>query len=275
MTDMEGVAGVANSQDWALRDGRYYERGRRLLTEEVNAAVSGFAVGGFGELVVCDAHGPGGIDIETLDPRVRLSRGWPREEGGNWPFGIDETYDALAFVGQHAKAGTPFSHLTHTGSMEVVDVSINGLSVGEYGMVVLVAGERGVPVIFASGEKALCEEATALTPGVVTAAVLEGTIGGTGDTLTPEEYRRFHAGAIHLHPAAACELITQRAEYAARTFCSDRDHFRPLEMSPPYHVVCRLRHSGDRRAQALEFHDERRISSAFNSMSKGVEKALA
>ena len=38
MTDMEGVAGILNFQDWAFNDGRYYDKGKRLLTEEVNAA---------------------------------------------------------------------------------------------------------------------------------------------------------------------------------------------------------------------------------------------
>jgi len=36
MTDMEGVAGILNHDDWVLPTGRFYDQGRRLLAEEVN-----------------------------------------------------------------------------------------------------------------------------------------------------------------------------------------------------------------------------------------------
>lgn len=39
MTDMEGVAGILNHDDWVQPSGRFYEKGIRLLTGEVNAAV--------------------------------------------------------------------------------------------------------------------------------------------------------------------------------------------------------------------------------------------
>lgn len=43
MTDLEGVAGVINGSDWLCPTGRYYEVARRLLTQEVNAAIRAFA----------------------------------------------------------------------------------------------------------------------------------------------------------------------------------------------------------------------------------------
>ncbi len=42
MTDMEGVCGVLNHDDWVMRDGRYYAEGRKLLTLEINSAIEGF-----------------------------------------------------------------------------------------------------------------------------------------------------------------------------------------------------------------------------------------
>ena len=47
MTDLEGVAGVISGKDYLYPTGRYYETARRLLTEEVNAAIAGFAAAGF------------------------------------------------------------------------------------------------------------------------------------------------------------------------------------------------------------------------------------
>ncbi len=72
MTDMEGVAGMLNFEDWCVPDGRYYDKGKRLLTLEVNAAIEGFFHGGATEIVVVDGHGNGGIDPELLDERAQL-----------------------------------------------------------------------------------------------------------------------------------------------------------------------------------------------------------
>lgn len=238
MTDLEGVAGVMNGTDWLYPAGRYYENARRLLTLEVNAAIESFVAGGFDDILVCDGHGAGAINLELLDPRARLIRGWPKDV---YPFGLDRSFDAQAHVGQHAKAGTPFSHLTHTGWWSVRDQKINGVSVGEYGEGALCGGELGVPLIFASGEKAFCAEVAALTPWVHTVTVLEGTIGGTGDELSGEEYEHFHEGAIHLQPTRACELIRAKAKEAAEAFRTDRARFKPLKLDPPYRLERVLR----------------------------------
>ena len=36
MTDMEGVAGVLDHDDWVLPEGRFYDKGMRLFTREVD-----------------------------------------------------------------------------------------------------------------------------------------------------------------------------------------------------------------------------------------------
>lgn len=162
MTDMEGVAGVLNFEDRVFPTGRFFRDGQRLLTTEVNAAVDGFFAGGADEVLVVDGHGCGGILPDLLDERAFLMRGPPQPV---WPWGLDRSFAGLAFVGQHAKAGTPFSHMTHTQNFEYADLAINGISIGEYGQLALCAMELGVPTILACGEKALTDEAASLTPG--------------------------------------------------------------------------------------------------------------
>jgi hypothetical protein len=54
--------------------------------------------------------------------------------------GIDSTFDAVVFIGYHAKAGTPGAILEHTSTGNVVDFSINGVSLPE--MVLKVQQER-------------------------------------------------------------------------------------------------------------------------------------
>ena len=62
MTDMEGVAGVLDFENWCKPESRYYELGKELLTLEVNAAIEGFSRGGATEFLVADGHGYGGIN---------------------------------------------------------------------------------------------------------------------------------------------------------------------------------------------------------------------
>ena len=68
--------------------------------------------------------------------------------------GIDSTFDAVVFIGYHAKAGTPNAILEHTSTGNVVDFSINGVSLPEGGYNALVAGMYGVPVVFVAGDRA-------------------------------------------------------------------------------------------------------------------------
>ncbi len=235
MTDLEGVAGVLNFVEWCHPGARYYDVAKELLTHEVNAAIDGFLAGGATEIVVADGHGCGAIDPLLLDPRVELMRGWPTD----WPLLLDASYDAVAFVGQHAKAGTEFAHLAHTQDWIYLDLAINGVSVGEFGQFSLCAGELGVPVIFVSGDRALAAEAQQLVPGIEAVAVKRGTTPGRGDELEAEAYSRRNTSAIHLHPQRARALIREGAERAVRRAASER--FGLLKLTPPYEQVVRFR----------------------------------
>ncbi|MGH3092670.1 MAG: M55 family metallopeptidase, partial [Gaiellaceae bacterium] len=58
ISDMEGVAGITKAEQC---DGGepLYEEGRKLYTEEVNAAVRGAKAAGADEILVMDCHGAG------------------------------------------------------------------------------------------------------------------------------------------------------------------------------------------------------------------------
>jgi D-amino peptidase len=242
MTDMEGTAGVLDFEQWCVSGGRYYETGKRLLTEEVNAAIDGFYEGGATDITVVDGHGYGGIDPEILDDRVWLSRGLGEDK---LVWGLDPTFAGLAFVGQHAKAGTPYSHITHTGWFNRIDVQINGLSIGEYGQLALAAMELGVPTILATGEQALADEATALTPGVVTVAVKRGLLPDGLDQLDTDAYRQAKLSAIHRSPRRSRALIRAGALQAIEKLKADPTSFQYPMLQPPYVGTCRFRKMGD------------------------------
>lgn len=217
MTDMEGVAGVLDHDNWCQPPngnyaGRYYDLGRELLTKEVNAAIDGFWRGGADDIVVVDGHGAGGIVPTLLDSRAKLLHGWSM----HGPFGLDETFDGVAWVGQHAKAGTVRAHIAHTGWFDRLDYSINGTSIGEFGQTALAAGELGVPVIFGSGDEAFCREAVVLAPHITTVAVKQGLTPDDGADLDTRAYMRHNLAAIHLHPEVARRAIADRAQASMR-----------------------------------------------------------
>jgi D-amino peptidase len=239
MTDLEGVAGVLDFENWCIPEGRYYETAKEFLTLEANAVIEGFLKGGAKEVVVADGHGPGSINVKLLDSRAKLMRGW----SAGFPFLLDKSYDAVAWVGQHAKAGTEFAHLAHTQYFDYLDLSVNGLSIGEFGQLALCAGELGIPAIFGSGDEAFTKEAKALLPGIETVSVKTGTTPGRGDDLTTQAYLKQNSAAIHLPPAKARELINEGAYQAVRQIKKNPSD-KIIALKPPFERIAIFRADG-------------------------------
>ena len=261
MTDMEGAAGLLNFSDWCEPTGRYYAKGMRLLTEEVNAAIEGFFEDGAREIIVVDGHGCGGIDPELIDERALLMRGHYESV---WPWGLDNTFDALAFVGQHAKAGTDYSHITHTQGFQYIHLAINGLSIGEYGQLALCAMELKVPTILACGEQALADEAEALTPGVVAVAVKRGLLPDGLNSLDTESYAEAKLSAIHCAPKRARALICEGARKAIGILKDQPSTFTCPDLKPPYVRTAAFRKSGDTPAHETRTEHPNSIIALMN-----------
>ena len=260
MTDMEGSAGIIDSANWCLANGTYYQEGKKLVTEEVNAAARAFFDNGFTEILVLDAHGFGGVNLIDLDSRVHYQRGFV----GPYPMGLTEKFDAIAWVGQHAKAGTPYAHLCHTSSMNVLDQRINGVSMGEFGMLVYMAATMDIRPIYGSGDKAFCEEATALCPQVVTTCVKEGLMPGSGEECLAEEYRLRNTVAVHIHPLEARKKIYEDAAAAARAFCADPERFRVEPLKGPFTVEMDYRTDHRKVADKRKYVHETDLIAALN-----------
>jgi D-amino peptidase len=259
MTDMEGVCGVVNHDDWVMPSGRYYADGQRLLAGEVNAAAEGFLEAGATEISVVDGHGAGGIVPEQLHRRTCYIR------AAGYPFAIDDSYHAAAWVGQHAKAGTPYAHIAHTGWFNVLDTEINGISIGEFGEVVLCAEEVGVPSFFGAGDDAFSREAAALLPGIETVATKWGLTAGSGDECSYEDYMKRNLSARHLHPERARELIREGAYRALTRFREQPDSFPRLKLDPPCRMVNRVRHNANGPAQTVVKEHPSSVTAMLNS----------
>jgi len=148
--DIEGISGVTGAEQTSAA-GAEYARGRRLMTEDVNAVIRGALEGGASDILVNDSHGSmRNILPEELSRPARLISHSFKPDG--MMQGLDESFDAVILVGYHAKADSPVGLFAHTGSGVVRDVQINGRSVGEGGMNTLFAAWYGVPVVMVTGD---------------------------------------------------------------------------------------------------------------------------
>ena len=203
-TDMEGITGVT-TWDQVTPGHAEYARFRKLMTEDVNAAVRGAFDAGADEVIVADGHWNGSnILIEDLDPRAKLNTGSPS------PFsmmqGIDENIAGVMFVGYHARNGSPNAILDHTwSSRTVANVWLNDVLTGEYGLNAAVAGHFGVPVIMVSGDQTACAQVTELLGNVETAIVKRASSRFAAECLAPEVTREM----ICLSADRAVERLAQ------------------------------------------------------------------
>lgn len=162
--DMEGISGISAS-DQLSAAGAEYGRSRKMMADDVNAAIRGARAGGATTIVVNDSHGTmRNLRLEELEQGVHLISHSFKRSG--MMEGLDESFDAVIFVGYHAKADSPRGLFAHTGSGVVKDVQVNGRSAGEGGLNTLMAQWYGVPVVMISGDDVAVEQQKEWTPTV-------------------------------------------------------------------------------------------------------------
>lgn len=227
--DMEGVTGTVSAEQLGP-SGFEYETFRRIMTEEVLAAIEGARAAGAGEIVVSDSHGNGqNLLLEMFPDDISIIRSWPR------PLmmmeGIDETFDGVIFIGYHAATTNMRGVRAHTmSSANLTDIRINGRSYPEAGINAAIAGHFGVPVIMLSGDDAIAAEAKAMLGGIETVVVKEAI--------------SFHA-AKTLTPAAAQARIREAARRAVSTI----GDFKPYR--PEYPITVEIRFKNYRPGELL------------------------
>ena len=230
--DMEGISGIVDGSQTG-RDKAEYTTGRALMVADVNAAIDGILDADPGaEVVVSDAHGGmRNIEPEALNKTAVLVRGTPKPL--TQMAGIDDSYDALLFVGYHSRKGTQHGILSHTISGGTIEsVTVNGVEVGETGINSRIAGHFGVPLVFLAGDQATAREAKEVSPAVEVAVVKEA-IGRTS--------------AKCLHPEVARELIREKVAKALKGGVK----VKPIAVEPPVELV--VRYVNARLADAVEF----------------------
>ena len=238
ISDMEGVAGITK---WAQVTGgeTLYEEGRKLYTEEINAAARGAFAAGATEVVVMDCHGAGGdwsfnsLIPGDLDPRLEFV---VQQQWTEYTEALEQGCDGALFVGMHAMAGTAGGGMNHTVSGTAWrNLWFNDVAVGETGINAALCGTWGCPVLLVTGDEAVCGEGRQLLGDGLTTVAVKRSLG--------------RLSARHLTPVRARELI----EAGARKALSDLSAVKPWDVGSPCEIRIEFKHT--KAADDLRFRE--------------------
>jgi D-amino peptidase len=221
-SDMEGTAGVVD-WDHVVAGGHFYDYYCSLLTNEVNAAITGAQRAGASEFLVNDSHSKmANLRPSDLAGSARYLSG--RVKPMYMMQGLDETFDAVFFISYHGSMTTS-STLSHTYfPTAFARVTLNGVVAGEAGINSLVAKAYRVPIVLITGDATTAQEIAPFAPKALAAVVKESV-------------SRFAANS--LHPDAACALIEERAYEAL----ANLDSATQVELTAPITMAIELRTS--------------------------------
>ncbi|MEZ5777151.1 MAG: M55 family metallopeptidase [Paracoccaceae bacterium] len=213
--DIEGIAGISH-WDEALKSGPDHAEFRTLMTNEAIAACEAAIAAGASDIYLRDAHETArNLEIGRIPSGVRLIRGW-----SGHPYKmiqeLDDSFDALVMVGWHGPAADGGNPLSHTMTGTYANITLNGVPLSEFGIHALLAATHRVPVVFLSGDAAVCAEARQTNPAITTVETKYG----------------HGASIISLTPADSCERIRQDVARALKT--------DPAEQVLPRHDRYRL-----------------------------------
>lgn len=217
--DIEGVAGVVNPQQGQPGNAEY-ERARRLMTQEANAAIDGAFAGGATAVLVNDSHGDmRNLLPDELDPRAGLILGKPKPL--NMFEGLTADHAGAICLGYHARARAPgiLSHTTN--GFAFGRIRLNGMELGEAGLYGAHAGSLGVPVILLTGDDRLAAETAPLFPDAVHATVKQAISQRAARNLSPQHAR---------------DLIREKAKEAVE----QAKFMRPFVVEGPYRLEIEL-----------------------------------
>jgi D-amino peptidase len=236
ISDMEGIGGIVKT-DQTNAGKPMFDEGRRLYTEEINAAVRGARTAGATEIVVMDCHGAGdGFTFNSLvaEDLDRACEFVVQEEWTGYTAFLESGCDAALFVGMHAMAGTADGVLNHTVSgVDWQNLWFNGKRVGETGINAALCGTWGCPVLLVTGDRAVCREAIALLGGGLTTVAVKEGLGTFSSRM--------------LAPKRARELV----EDGARRALADLSTVQPYDPGKPCEV--KVEYKGTTPPQKLRF----------------------
>lgn len=253
--DMEGIAGVVNGAQ--LAPGEFeYEKFRRLMTAEANAAIEGAFAAGATQVTVSDSHGNGlSLLPDELNPKARLIRSWPRPL--EMMDGIDRGFDAAILIGYHASIGTAGAVRAHTmSSKRFYDMRLNGKHASEAMLSAAMAGHYGVPVVLVSGDDKTVDEIHKTIDSKITGVVVKRAIGyHSADSISPREARA---------------LITEQTKAALLR----RSELKPFTLAKPVKLEIAFKNMLNAEILSLLPIVERTDGSTIRFIAKDIIEAM-
>jgi D-amino peptidase len=209
--DMEGTAAVCSWTQVDPANTTEYPYYRRLMSQEVRAAIDGARDAGVTDVLVNDSHASmRNVLWDELPDDVRMIY------GNRKPFsmseGIDGSFGAAFFTGYHGAIGTQDATLDHTYTGDTLrETRVNGRACSEALLNAGVLGLAGVPVVLVTGDRACIEQTKAALPWVTGVVVKESIGRYATNSLSPPRARE-------LIRAGAKEAIARVAEAKPFTF---------------------------------------------------------
>ena len=169
---MEGCSGIVSRQETAPT-GDFYKEARHWMCWDANAAIEGCLEAGATDIVVYGSTNGMEIPWDQIHPKAKLMRSDVNVSSFSFYglAGLDETFDVVFFLGQHASHGDPKGVISNSLVRPFRDVHINGQRVGEVEIWTALAGHFGVPVGLLTGDDVICEHAKSWLPQIETAVV--------------------------------------------------------------------------------------------------------
>jgi len=197
--DMEGISGLVRWADVSSA-GIDFERNRRLMTLDANAAIEGAFEGGVTEIVVEENHGVEDLCcllLDEIDARCTVVRGAGRP-GATCMAALDSSIDLAFLVGHHAAVGTFPGIMAHTISYaRFRSVRINGAMAGEPDLFAIRAGEVGVPIALVTGDQMVISQLQKRAPNVEAVQVKEALARQSGQVIPPARARALIRAGAH------------------------------------------------------------------------------
>ena len=241
--DIEGTCGIVSWDETERSTPRDYEPFQKQMTREVRAACDGIlAADKDSKIFVRDAHDSArNIDPAALPESAMMMRGWTGDPLSMMS-GLDTgDFGAVLFTGYHAWAASGGNPLSHTMNLRNEYVTLNGVRMSDFMMNAYTAGYYGVPVVFLSGDKALCDFARELIPGITTVAVNEGRGGAS----------------VSIHPDLAVKNIKEGAKKALKNAKNCQ-----VDLPPFFEMTVRCREH--KRAYSKSFYPGARLEDEKN-----------
>lgn len=247
--DMEGITGVAGGGHNQITEDEW----QQLQISDINSAVEGALEAGATDVLVQLAHGK---------PRLRELHQQARYvTGAVLPLclsGIDESFACVLHIGCHARAGAERGIFGHTVG-GIYELRLNGVVLGEAGVIAAMAGQFGVPTALVTGDDVTCKEAQELLGDIEVAEVKKGLGWGR---------------ALCLTPTVTSKLIREKAAAAVRR----APDIKPYRVEPPFVVRTTYKevHEADKRVTGTALArrlDGRTIETTSNDLLEAFHLA--